>query len=210
MKESIQVQQTQLWLLRHGECEGGDILRGQVDVPLTRRGLQQMEHALNANLVFDHIYSSPLQRCAEFAKSFCQQQVTELSLQPNLAELNFGDWDGAGFDTLYQQHGDALTQFWNDPWTNKHLPPQGEPMVDFEQRVIEFIKQCASEHVGEKVLLVTHGGVIRCLMAWALSVQRSAGFYSQLAIAYASVIQIDIFVDEQGQLHPKLYWPTIG
>ena len=36
------MQTTRVILLRHGECEGGDILRGQVDVCLSEQGKLQM------------------------------------------------------------------------------------------------------------------------------------------------------------------------
>ncbi|MGS0730603.1 histidine phosphatase family protein, partial [Shewanella sp. 0m-11] len=42
------MQTTKVILLRHGECDGGNILRGQVDVALTELGQLQMKKAFSA------------------------------------------------------------------------------------------------------------------------------------------------------------------
>ncbi len=62
--------------IRHGEPEGGDILRGRVNPVLTAQGWSQMRNAAalddshKASALtppWTHIISSPLLRCREFA-----------------------------------------------------------------------------------------------------------------------------------------------
>ena len=57
-------------LLRHGEVEGGEIIRGSTDDKLTDEGWAQMQNALQGDIQWDVIISSSLLRCAEFAESF--------------------------------------------------------------------------------------------------------------------------------------------
>ena len=71
-------------LIRHGEPEGGRRYRGATDDPLTAAGWRQMEAAV-AGLSWQRIYSSPLVRCADFARHliFCGAG------QRNLIELEY-------------------------------------------------------------------------------------------------------------------------
>ena len=69
------MKQAKLILLRHGQCEGGNILRGKTDVSLTPFGLANMQASVKklglinqANSLL--IFSSPLIRCSLFAEEF--------------------------------------------------------------------------------------------------------------------------------------------
>ncbi len=53
---------TTIDFLRHGEVAGGSYYRGSTNDPLTPKGWQQMNQAI-ANRQWDHIISSPLNRC---------------------------------------------------------------------------------------------------------------------------------------------------
>ena len=86
---------TNVYLLRHGECEGGSILRGQVDVPLSSVGLGQMQAAVKKlPKCPDIIVSSSLRRCAQFANQLHGETGIDVHVDDGLQEINFGDWDG--------------------------------------------------------------------------------------------------------------------
>ena len=59
-----------------------------------------------------------------------------------------------------------------------------------------------------KIWLVSHGGVIRHLMARALGVERAVGFFSQLNLPVAAVVKINVLQDEQGSRYWRLDWPS--
>jgi alpha-ribazole phosphatase len=63
-----------------------------------------------------------------------------------------------------------------------------------------------SQYAGQTLLLVTHGGVIRHLMSKALGATGVAGFYTQLALAYASIVKITVYSSPQGEHFTKLHW----
>lgn len=63
---------TTIDLMRHGEPQGGRMLRGSTDHPLSDTGWQQvtdavMRHTVEGRPPYDAIVSSPLARCREFA-----------------------------------------------------------------------------------------------------------------------------------------------
>ncbi len=200
---------TVLYLLRHGECEGGKILRGHTDVAVSQAGRAQMQLSIEQltdkhNLEFQQIFSSPLRRCSEFALNLYLQNGVPLKLEEGFKEINFGDWDGETLESLYQTNAAQIEQYWKNPWAI--TPPNGETMHEFESRVDTSWQSILSEYQGQTVLIVTHGGVMRHLMARTLGVSGVAGFYTQLALDYASVVKITVYTSAEGCHFPQLHW----
>lgn len=154
--------------LRHGEVEGGSRFRGHTDEPLTPAGLAQMYAAIANSNRWDRIISSPLLRCAEFSRALVQKNSLPLRFDTRLKEIHFGAWEGRSADELMAEDPEALTRFWRDPYA--HPPPGGESLGRFQARVLEAWRDILSAHAGERVLLVTHGGVIRVLLCHVFAV----------------------------------------
>lgn len=154
-------------LLRHGETVGGARFRGSIDDALTESGWSQMSASVSqaleeGQIKWDRIISSPLQRCADFAHKLGEQHALPVSLEPRFKEMHFGDWEGRSAVELMATDEQALTQFWNDPL--QFTPPAAEPLRDFERRVLSAWDELLRNYQSEKILLVTHGGVIRVLL----------------------------------------------
>ncbi|ANF27701.1 alpha-ribazole phosphatase family protein [Stutzerimonas stutzeri] len=160
----------QLELLRHGETEAGGGFRGRLDDALTATGWQQLRAAVVAAGPWDRIISSPLRRCADFAAELAEQRSLEFELEPDLRELDFGDWEGRTAADLMVDQSEALGRFWSDPYG--FTPPGAEPVADFEARVLAAIERLTDRCAGERVLLVTHAGVMRLLLAQARGLPR--------------------------------------
>lgn len=158
-------QQTSVYLLRHGECEGGGIFRGRTDSPLSEKGRQQMRKVLDSLTTksISHVLTSPAARARIPAEEFAAQQ--QLSCEQNAAfsEIDFGVWEGQLVDDVAQRAPEAVAAFWRDPL--HHTPPLGEPLKVFQQRVLTAWRALLEKHLGETILLVTHGGVIRIILA---------------------------------------------
>jgi len=148
-------------LLRHGDT-GVSGFRGSLDDPLSDAGWQQMREALQLDIPWQAVISSPLRRCADFAKIFAEQNGLPLVFDARLRELHFGDWEGQSAVQLLEENASALTQFWNDPWAC--TPPNGEHLADLEQRVRFIMEELCSAYCGKRILLITHGGVIRMML----------------------------------------------
>jgi broad specificity phosphatase PhoE len=157
-------------LLRHGVVEGNGVYRGRSDDPLSAIGRVQMWDAMVGLNHWDRIISSPLQRCADFATEFAHYHSIPLSLEPDLAEIDFGEWEGRSAAELMQVSPEALTDYWRDP--RNHTPPGGESLLEFRHRVVEAWEALRRSHDGQRLLLVSHGGVIRVLLChlqgWSL------------------------------------------
>ena len=157
-------------LLRHGETECGGGLRGSLDDALTDKGWAQMRAAVIERGPWDRLISSPLQRCARFADELGAQLGMPVQLDKDLQELHFGAWEGRSAAALMQTDAQALGLFWADPYS--FTPPQGERVADFSTRVLAAVARLHAAHAGERVLLISHGGVMRLLLAQARGLPR--------------------------------------
>ncbi|MBP9713459.1 MAG: alpha-ribazole phosphatase family protein [Sterolibacterium sp.] len=182
-------------LLRHGAtsaCISG-VLRGRRDDPLTEEGWQQMRAATATHLHPTHpetdawqtIISSPLIRCAAFARELAQARGLPLHVDDRLSELDFGAWEGRRLDELMQDAEDkeTLRRFWENPW--QQPPPQGETLTAFESRIRAAWQSLLTQHAGQRVLVITHGGVIRLLLCAARGLPRHQ--LLQIEVANASL-----------------------
>ncbi|CAI8834215.1 alpha-ribazole phosphatase [Pseudomonas sp. IT-P12] len=157
-------------VLRHGETERGGGLRGSLDDALTDAGWAQMHAAVVGQGPWDRLVSSPLQRCARFAQALGAQLGLPVQLECDLQELHFGAWEGQSAAALMETDAEALGLFWADPYS--FTPPQGERVEDFSARVLAAVARLQAAHAGERVLLISHGGVMRLLLAQARGLPR--------------------------------------
>ncbi len=157
-------------LLRHGETELGGGLRGSLDDALTDKGWAQMRAAVVEQGPWDRLVSSPLQRCARFAEALGAQLELPVQLEKDLQELHFGAWEGQSAAALMETDADALGSFWADPYA--FTPPQGERVADFSSRVLAAVERLHAAYAGERLLLISHGGVMRLLLAQARGLPR--------------------------------------
>ncbi|WP_219095602.1 alpha-ribazole phosphatase family protein [Pseudomonas sp. UMAB-40] len=157
-------------LLRHGETELGGGLRGSLDDALTDKGWEQMRAAVVEQGPWDRLISSPLQRCARFADELGEQLGLPVHLDKDLQELHFGAWEGQSAAALMETDAEGLGLFWADPYT--FTPPEGEPVEDFSTRVLAAVARLHAAYAGERILLISHGGVMRLLLAQARGLPR--------------------------------------
>jgi len=157
-------------LLRHGETELGGGLRGSLDDALTAKGWEQMRTAVLGQGPWDRLISSPLQRCARFAQELGERLNLPVSLEKDLQELHFGAWEGQSAAALMETDAEGLGLFWADPYG--FTPPAGEPVSAFSERVLGAVARLQQAHAGERVLLISHGGVMRLLLARARGLPR--------------------------------------
>lgn len=170
-------------LLRHGETELGGGLRGSLDDALTDKGWAQLRAAVIGQGPWDRLVSSPLQRCARFAEELGGQLGLPVQLEKDLQELHFGAWEGQSTALLMQTSAEALGLFWTDPYS--FTPPEAEPVADFSARVLAAVERLHGTFAGERVLLITHGGVMKLLLAQARGLPREQ--LLNVEVAHASL-----------------------
>lgn len=170
-------------LLRHGETELGGGLRGSLDDALTDKGWAQLRAAVVGQGPWDRLVSSPLQRCARFAEEIGAQLGLPVQLEKDLQELHFGAWEGQSTAVLMQTSAEALGRFWTDPYS--FTPPEAEPVADFSARVLAAVERLHAAYAGKRVLLITHGGVMKLLLAQARGLPREQ--LLNVEVAHASL-----------------------
>ena len=183
---------TTIDLLRHGECEGGDVYRGSLDVPLSASGWEQLRASAGDFADWDRIVSSPLQRCARFAEELAERHALPLVIQEAFREVHFGDWEGRAIADVWREQGSHVRRFFADPVNA--APPNGEPLAEFEQRVLAGWHALLQAHRNERVLLIAHGGTIRVLLAHVLGMPLTR--IANLEVPYASASRIRIHHSE--------------
>ncbi|MFR9677085.1 MULTISPECIES: histidine phosphatase family protein [Acinetobacter] len=159
-------------LLRHGETTLSHTLRGHLDDALTEQGWLQMQSTiqqqLDAQVHWDVIISSPLQRCQKFAAALAKQLELPLLLNAEIKEMYFGDWEGMSTQTIYENEPELLANFWQYP--TRYHAPNGESLHQFQQRVMHGFNEIyvqMQQHNWNRALIVTHGGVIKLLTCLA-------------------------------------------
>ncbi|MEE9358392.1 MAG: alpha-ribazole phosphatase family protein [Sedimenticolaceae bacterium] len=180
-----------LGLLRHGEVQGGECFRGHTDDPLTDIGLEQMKAATNGDYHWDRVITSPLERCASFARTFAMQHSLPLTFDDRLKEMYFGTWEGCTASEIIDEDPNLLTKFWTDP--DKHSPPYGEPLSIFQARVLDAWNNVLYYHAGQRVLIVTHGGVIRVVLCHVQ--QRPVGKLLEIEVKHGALYTMRVSVD---------------
>lgn len=181
---------TTIDLLRHGACEGGEIFRGHCDTLLSKEGFDQMSNTIGeAPPEWDLIVTSPLRRCADFAEMLSVQYSALIKKEDNFKEIFFGDWDGKNISDITQRQPNDVANFWRSP--EEFPPPNGETLPDFKKRVIPTWNKLLQIERNKKILCVSHGGVIRLLLAEILGMPREN--ILRLDIPYASLSRIEIF-----------------
>lgn len=181
-------------LLRHGEADGEACLRGHSDEPLSKKGWLQMSNALKG---YDtkKVVCSPLKRCADFSEQWADDKKISLLKSPEFMEINFGAWDGLSIEAIQKNHNDELNAFWNNPVNN--TPPNGEHLIDFQTRVVSAWESLVHENKNNDLLLITHGGVIRIIIAHVLSIPLNKLLSLECPLASMSRIRISFDNDEK-------------
>lgn len=159
----------EIYLIRHTKVAvSTDICYGQSDVALAESFQEEAEMIQQKlpntkNLI---CYTSPLTRCNLLAEKIPSREV---KLEQRLMELNFGDWELKTWESIGKQAFDA----WHSDFVNNKVP-NGESYLELYERSSLFWKEIISKN--ESVILITHGGVIRALLAHVLGLPLENSF----------------------------------
>lgn len=156
------MQATQIIAIRHGETDWNvdARLQGHKDIALNKMGLWQAAQlaAALAEEPMAHIYSSDLQRAYVTAQALAKRNGATLSQDIRLRERSFGDYEGQRFVDIEMKDPDAATRWrQRDP---DFAPLGGESLKALQSRIARAVEALASQHLGQQIALVAHGGVL--------------------------------------------------
>jgi len=189
----ISADRTCIDLLRHGETRAGSVYLGRTDAPLSEHGFRQMAEALLNAPRYHAVLSSPLARCAVFAQDYAQRHGLPLHFDARFQEMDFGAWDGCSAAEIAAADAGALENFWRDPVA--FTPPQAEPLLSFQARVLAAWQELPARYPGQHVLLVTHGGVMRIILCHLQ--QRPLAELLNLTVPHAALHQAIVAHEQQ-------------
>ena len=154
----------ELMLIRHGESRhAGERYIGKTDMPLTSLGHTQAKWIASRlrDGRLDTVYVSPALRTRETLQPLVDKKNIEIVVDVDLQEIDFGAWDGMSFEEIQIQAPELVTE-----WALNRMDfcfPDGERLDAFWKRVCRAGDALASAP-GQRLAVVTHGGVIRYLL----------------------------------------------
>jgi probable phosphoglycerate mutase len=161
-----------LFLLRHGQTalSRADMFCGRrLDPPLTAEGAAMASAfaAAYREIPWTAIYSSPLERALSTAAPLARELNMAIDTRDELAEIDYGKWDGKTADDVSRDHHVEYERWTADPAWNP--PTGGETAVALAQRMTRVIEEIDIAHDGN-VLVVSHKASIRVALCALLGV----------------------------------------
>lgn len=164
-------------LTRHGHVEGIDPprFRGRTELPLSELGKRQaaaIARRLGEQEVRPRvIYASPLGRCIETAEAIAATTGAQVEPDPDLVDLDYGEWQGRSHAEVGEADPDALSAWYRTP----HLVrfPLGESLQDLMLRTSDLLRRLSIDHPDEMIVLVGHDNVNRVMLLQMLDMPLS-------------------------------------
>ena len=192
-----------LVLVRHGLSSFNErgLIQGRTDDSLlTDKGYEQALQAGKAlsKINFDEIYSSPLVRAAETAKTIkkCFDKKQEIIFDNNLLEVDLNEWSGLKVDEIKNKFPEIYTIWKNDPENlilkrsnDKSYKPIQE-LFDQARNFIEDIFRIHFDKDDSNILVVGHNAILRCLILLLLGKPKRGFRKIRLENASFSILNI--------------------
>lgn len=152
--------ETHFGLLRHGQTDWNInfLLQGVTDIPMNRTGIDQIRLAAKAirREDWDVVLTSPLDRARQTAEIIQSELGFDSVIEEQLLiERSFGEAEGLSHEQ------------WRQKYANLDHIPGGESRTELAERSQLLLDNVASNFAGKRVLAVSHGALIRTLIAIA-------------------------------------------
>ncbi len=177
-------------IVRHGRTEFNATgrLQGRTDNPQDEVGLAHAEALaayLQPELLPDTMFiCSPLLRARQTATAIVNRVGNSFEIDERWIELDYGSYEGL-------RQAEVPSNVWRD-WRsdNDFATPQGESLNQVQRRVAEACDDLAQRLNGRTVVVVSHVSPIKSAVAWALGVDASVGWKTQLSTASITRISV--------------------
>ena len=188
---------TEIWLVRHGETPWNAERRvqGWEDIGLNETGVEQaralgrhIKNLTQAGQRLDAVYTSDLKRAHATAQTVADEVGLPLNIHKGVRERHFGVLQGLVYDEM-DAHAPEAAAIWRARDPNAELPG-GESLGFFYARVVEAINEIAARHVGQCVMVVSHGGAMDII--WRHANQVSLQAPRQAPLLNASLNRLNV------------------
>lgn len=153
-----------LILVRHGETPWNreNRIQGHTDIELSDYGRLQVRKlalAMQGEKI-TAIYSSPLKRAYETARTIAGFHHLDICIERDLQELNHGDLESLTIQELKEKYGELLRQWIENPASV--VFPNAESLTQLQERTWEIIRKIVD--ASEDTLVVSHGMAIMTIL----------------------------------------------
>ncbi|HHD56526.1 MAG TPA: histidine phosphatase family protein [Desulfobulbaceae bacterium] len=157
---------TRFGLIRHAHSlwNGEKRVQGQKNSPLSEPG-REMATAWGKQLrglPWNRILISDLGRVKETGKLINESLHLPMHTDSRLREQDWGEWSGLEFAELLDRRQDVFSRQQQRGWHFR--PPRGESRLDVLARSQAALRDASRNWPGEKVLVISHEGVLKCLV----------------------------------------------
>jgi uncharacterized phosphatase len=154
--------ETHFGLFRHGQTDWNInfLLQGVTDIPMNKTGFEQVKLAAKAINPedWDVVLTSPLTRARQTAEILSEQLgFDEILEEQLLIERSFGEAEGLSHEQ------------WKAKYSDLDVIPGGESKSELMQRSELLLANISGSFAGKRVLAISHGALIRTLIAIASS-----------------------------------------
>ena len=178
-----QYQKTTLILVRHGQAVGFGRTAPLTD--LGRRQAAAVASELQAAEPIDAVYTSPFSRAVETAELVSDKLGLEPVVDPRLAEFEI---EGSTIESV-EKRLDLLI------WKPEHRSASGETLMEFCARVASVCEEIVRQHVGQRVVIVSHAGTIGAQVRWSLGIGPEARWEHDFEAPNASITELEHWPD---------------
>lgn len=179
---------TRWWLIRHAPVSNPDGLIYGASDPAADVGDAEALAVLAAALPPDALWlCTPRRRTRQTAVALRPAVAGTLLEEPDLAEQDFGAWEGLSHDDAAARFPEEARRFWRAPATE--APPDGESFAAVMARVAGAVRRRTAASGGRDLVAVVHGGTVRAALALALDLTPAASL--RVAVAPLSLTRID-------------------
>jgi alpha-ribazole phosphatase len=189
---------TRWWWVRHAPIrDGAGRVTGQLDLEADCSDLERLAMVAAVLPAGATWLTSPLRRARqtlEALQTAADAKATGLSVERDIVEQDFGDWQGRTYAELEATEAEAYKRFWIAPGTTR--PPGGESFADVMMRVARAVERRSAEHADADIIAIGHGGSIRAAIAQALGLGPARTL--QLQIDSLSLTRLDRIADPGG------------
>jgi broad specificity phosphatase PhoE/ribonuclease HI len=178
-------------LVRHGASVLSPEKRfsGRGDVPLSPAGFEQARRVaarLGGRDKVAAVVSSPLRRAVRTAEAIAAALDRTVTVEPLLAETDFGDWEGLTFSEAAERDPDLHGRWMRDTSVS---PPGGESFDAVAQRIRRARNRLIAERGAATVLVVSHVTPIKTMLQFALDAGASILHRLHLDLASLSIAE---------------------
>jgi probable phosphoglycerate mutase len=178
----------------HSEANAAGILSGRLpNVHLSEKGMAQSEHLAVrlGNFPVANLRISPMERCFETISPWINSVVLPINpkfepmIDQELTEVDYGSWSGKKLAVL------SKNKLWK---TVQESPsrmyfPNGEGIAQMQSRAMKSVHEAVSVKTKGSAVLVSHGDVIKSIVASALGMHLDE--FQRIVIDPASISILD-------------------